>query len=89
MKRHPIIEVTHDGLVICGGPQRTAPLKLDPDKPAPAVGETHHLLRPVFHLGELQLDTAHEVRAGDVIEERDDGKRYHCPRPAGQQRPER
>ena len=88
MKRHPIIEA-RDGLVICGGPQPAAALKLDPDKPRPAVGETHTLLRPVFHLGEISKDAAAELLVGDVIEEADDGTKRHVPRPARQQRPER
>ena len=88
MKRHPIIEVT-DELVICGGPQPGAALKLDPDKPRPAVSEMHQLLRPVFHLGEISKDAQVPLRAGDVIEERDDGRKVHCPRSAGQQRSER
>jgi hypothetical protein len=81
MKRHPVLEV-RDGVVICGGMHRTAPLRLDPDKPAPAVGEMHNLLRPVFHLGEVTA--AGEIVAGDVIEERDDGRKVHCPRSKGQ-----
>lgn len=84
MKRHPIIEV-RDDLVICGGPQMTAPQH----QPTAAQSETHQLLRPVFHLGEISKDAAAELCCGDAIEERDDGRKVHCPRPAGQQRPER
>ncbi len=87
-RRHPIIEV-RDDLVICGGPQPAAALKLDPDKPAPAVREMHTLLRPVFHLGEISKDAAAELCVGDVIEERDDGTKRHVPGLARQQRPER
>lgn len=83
MKRHPIIEV-RDDLVICGGMQRAAALKLDPDKSAPAVGEMHSLLRPVFHIGEITKDAGAELCSGDVIEERDDGTKRHCPRSKGQ-----
>jgi len=85
-RRHPIIEV-RDDLVICGGPQPAAALKLDPDKPAPAVREMHTLLRPVFHLGEVTAQG--EIGVGDIIEERDDGTKRHVPGPARQQRPER
>jgi hypothetical protein len=83
-KRLPVIEVRGE-MVICGGPHPTAPLKLDPDKPQPAVTETHQMLRPAFHLGELEIAGGAPVRVGDIIEERADGRRYHCPRSAGQQ----
>ena len=80
MRRLPVIEV-RDGLVICGGVHRTASLHLDPDKPSPAVGETHQMLRPVFHDGEYTK--AGEVNVGDVIEEAGDGSFKHVPRPRG------
>lgn len=79
-ERLPILEV-RDGLVICGGVHRTAPLHRDPDKPPPAVGETHQMLRPVFHLGELARPPVGEIRAGDIIERDDQGNLTHVPRP--------
>jgi len=88
MRRLPVIEV-RDDLVICGGVHPTAALHADHEKPSPAVAETHQLLRPVFHLGELVIAGGLPVCAGDIIEERADGVRYHVPRPPRQQRSER
>jgi hypothetical protein len=83
LKRHPVLEV-RDGYVICGGVHRTATLKLDPDKPAPAVGETHQMLRPIIHLGELSRAPERDIKAGDFIDEADDGSKIHVPGPVGQ-----
>ena len=76
MRRLPVIEV-RDDLVICGGVHPTAALHADPEKPRGAVAETHQLLRPAFHLGEITA--AGEIAPGDAIEETDGGKKLHRP----------
>ena len=84
MKRHPIIEV-RDDLVICGGEHPTAATH----GAAEGTAGAHQMLRPVFHRGEFTADPQVPVKAGDVIEEADDGTKRHIPGPARQQRPER
>lgn len=76
IRSHPVIEV-RDGYVICGGVHRTATLHLDPEKSPPPVGETHQMLRPVFHDGDYQA--AAEVHVGDAIDELEDGSKVHRP----------